>query len=70
MVDKIINLNRARKSRARSEKRQTGDDNAVKFGRSKAEKTLAKMRKDKADGQLDQNFMGDDDKSDDSGTSD
>lgn len=33
-----INLNKVRKSRAQSEKRKRADENAVKFGRTKAEK--------------------------------
>jgi len=34
----VTNLNKARKARARAEKRKTADANAVKFGRTKAEK--------------------------------
>ena len=33
-----INLNKARKERALKERRRQADENAVKFGRSKAEK--------------------------------
>ncbi|WP_041527120.1 DUF4169 family protein [Paracoccus aminophilus] len=33
----VINLRQARKDRARVEKRAKGDENAAKFGRSKAE---------------------------------
>lgn len=32
-----VNLNKVRKARARAEKRARADENAVKFGRSKAE---------------------------------
>ena len=35
----IVNLNKARKSRARAEAKKTAEQNAVKFGRTKAEKT-------------------------------
>ena len=35
---KPVNLNKARKSRARAEKRAKGDANAVKFGRTRAER--------------------------------
>ncbi len=38
MSDTPINLNRARKERARAEKRAKADANAAKFGRSKADK--------------------------------
>ena len=34
----IINLNRARKTKTRAEKRKTADQNARKFGRTKGEK--------------------------------
>jgi hypothetical protein len=33
-----VNLNKVRKDRARDEKRARADENAVKFGRTKAEK--------------------------------
>ena len=39
MSDKPVNLNRVRKEKARSERRAQADENAVKFGRSKAQKT-------------------------------
>ena len=35
----VINLNKARKAKARDRKRAKADENAVKFGRSKAQKT-------------------------------
>ncbi len=38
MSDTPINLNRARKLRARDEKRAKADANAAKFGRNKTEK--------------------------------
>ena len=38
MPDAPINLNRARKARARLEKTKDADRNAVKFGRTKADK--------------------------------
>lgn len=36
MADAPINLNRARKARARLKKARQADENAVKFGRAKA----------------------------------
>ena len=39
MSGKPINLNRTRKGKARAEKRTRADENATKFGRTKAEKT-------------------------------
>jgi Domain of unknown function (DUF4169) len=38
----IVNLRRARKSKARAEKSKQADVNRVKFGQSKAEKLLQK----------------------------
>ena len=38
MNDKPVNLNRVRKDKARAQKRARADENAAKFGRSKAEK--------------------------------
>lgn len=38
MADAPINLNRARKARARLKKARQADENAVKFGRTKAER--------------------------------
>ena len=39
-----INLNQARKSRARAARRKTADENAVRFGRSKSQKKLEEVR--------------------------
>lgn len=50
----IINLNKARKQRAKLHKTAQADENAVKFGRSKAQKTLEKERAEKAERALDQ----------------
>lgn len=39
-----VNLNRARKQKARAEKQARASENAVKFGISKAAKTALKQR--------------------------
>lgn len=39
-----VNLNRFRKEKARAEKKARADQNAAKFGRSKAEKSLKKAK--------------------------
>lgn len=39
-----VNLNRYRKEKARAEKKARSDQNAVTFGRTKAEKDLDKAR--------------------------
>lgn len=49
----VTNLNQFRKAKARDEKRAQADENAVKFGRSKAQKDLEKARRDKAKRDLD-----------------
>lgn len=49
----IINLRAARKAKDRTAARAKGDENAVKFGRTKAEKDLEKARADKARRDLD-----------------
>ena len=41
---KPVNLNRYRKDRARAEKRTKGDENAAKFGRSKAAREADRTR--------------------------
>ena len=41
----IINLRQARKAKARSEKESAAEANRLKFGRSKAEKTLSEAEK-------------------------
>ncbi|MEE9381546.1 MAG: DUF4169 family protein [Hyphomonadaceae bacterium] len=43
-MTKPINLNKARKAKARSDKAQNAAENRVKFGRTKAEKALEKAR--------------------------
>ena len=48
-----VNLNKARKARAKAEARARADENAVKFGRTKAEKDLEKARVKKARADLD-----------------
>jgi hypothetical protein len=45
----IVNLNRARKAKARSEKERTAQANRVLHGTSKAERKLGEARKNKAD---------------------
>ena len=48
-----VNLNRARKARARAAAKSASDANAVKFGRPKAQKTLEDARRAKAARDLD-----------------
>jgi hypothetical protein len=48
-----LNLNKARKARARDQARAKADANAAKFGETKAEKHLAAARRAKAARDLD-----------------
>lgn len=48
-----INLNKARKARDRVKKRAQADENAVKFGRSKAERLAEEARNKTARTRLD-----------------
>ncbi|SLN21062.1 hypothetical protein PSA7680_00787 [Pseudoruegeria aquimaris] len=50
----IINLNRARKARARDEKRKAADANALRHGLTKAQKAALKAEKQRAETALDQ----------------
>lgn len=43
-----INLNKARKARAAEAAKASAAENRVRFGRTKAEKDLAKLRTEKA----------------------
>ena len=49
----VVNLNRARKARARAEARTIADANRAKFGRTKAEKVRDRIEKDRAEALLD-----------------
>lgn len=46
-MSQVTNLNRFRKQKARAEKRAAADENAVKFGRAKAQKSLEKAQAEK-----------------------
>ncbi|MEP2642333.1 MULTISPECIES: DUF4169 family protein [Roseobacteraceae] len=48
-----INLNKARKARAKAAKTATAEKNAVRFGQTKAEKEAAKAHRDKIARDLD-----------------
>jgi chorismate mutase len=49
----IVNLRTARKQAARKAARAKGDENAARFGRTRAEKDLEQARADKAARDLD-----------------
>jgi len=49
----IVNLNRFRKQQDRAKKRVQGDENAAKFGRTKAQRALEEAQGEKARTTLD-----------------
>lgn len=49
----LVNLNKVRKARARDARKARAAENAVKFGRTRAEKTLDKSDTDRAARDLD-----------------
>ena len=49
----VVNLNKARKARDRAARRAEADANAVKFGRTRAERDLEQARADAARTKLD-----------------
>lgn len=53
----VTNLNNARKTRARDAKRSKADENAVKFGRTKAERIAEAALDSKARNMLDQHEL-------------
>ena len=49
-----INFNKVRKDRLRADEKQRADENAVRFGRTKAERLLEAVRQEQAKARLDQ----------------
>ncbi|WP_058247021.1 DUF4169 family protein [Tropicibacter naphthalenivorans] len=52
-MSNVVNLNKFRKQKAKGDRRQQADENAVKHGRTKAERDLDKARDAKAKRDLD-----------------
>ena len=48
-MTEVINLNKKRKAKARSEKEKTAVQNRVKFGRTKEEKQAEKIKAERAE---------------------
>jgi len=49
----VVNLNKFRKAKARADKKAQADENAVRFGRTKVEKSLDRAQNTKAQQDLD-----------------
>jgi len=52
-LSEVVNLNKARKVRARAEAKATAAQNRARFGRTGADKTLEAARREKAEKTLD-----------------
>ena len=61
MTGKVINLRAARKSAARDAARRQGDENAVKFGRTRAQKAAEDADAARAGAHLDAHRLGGED---------
>lgn len=57
---KPVNLNQMRKARTRAEQKAKADENAIRFGRTKAEKLRETMLVEQASARLDQHKFDDD----------
>ncbi|WP_158968299.1 DUF4169 family protein [Chachezhania sediminis] len=55
-----VNLNRFRKEKARADRKARADENAVKFGRTKAEKSRDKAEAEREERRLDAHRRDDD----------
>lgn len=53
VMAEIINLNKFRKARARADEKAQAEENAVKFGRTKAQKKLEAAQTEKSERDLD-----------------
>ncbi|MGK8235770.1 DUF4169 family protein [Roseovarius sp. MS2] len=60
MSDAPVNLNRVRKQKARAKDKARADENAVRFGRTKAQKALEQAQTEKARATLDQHRRDED----------
>ncbi|MCB5198024.1 protein of unknown function [Loktanella sp. DSM 29012] len=60
MTSKVISLNQVRKKRSRAEEKAEADQNAVKFGRTKAQRLLEAAQAEQARQRLDQSQFEDD----------
>ena len=54
-----VNLNRFRKAKRRAERKRQSDENAIRFGRSKAERLLEAARSEQARRMLDRHRLDD-----------
>lgn len=60
MSDTPVNLNRVRKQKARAAQKARADENAARFGRTRAQRALEQAEADKARAALDQHRRDED----------
>lgn len=60
MTARIVNLRTVRKQRIRAEKKARADENAARFGRTRAQRELERAEEEKARRHLDQHRKDDD----------
>ena len=60
MTEGPVNLNRVRKQKARAKDKARADENAARFGRTKAQKALEQAQTEKARATLDQHRRDED----------
>lgn len=61
MSAEIINLNKFRKARTKAAEEQASEENKIRFGRTKAEKQADEKARQRAEQQLDQTVLSDQD---------
>ena len=59
----VVNLNKARKQKARAQKEERAAQNRLKFGQSKAEREITSAQTKNADRKLDRHLLDKDDDS-------
>ena len=59
MTGKVINLNKARKTRKREDSRQVADENAVKFGQTKGARAKIKSEMQRRSKNIDDSKLED-----------
>jgi hypothetical protein len=64
MAADIVNLRRVRKAKSRAERERQADENRVRFGRTKGEKSQAKAEKIRSDATHDRHRRETDDRTD------
>lgn len=52
-MSNVTNLNQFRKAKAKSARKSKADENAIKFGRTKAQKQMEEAQSDKTNRELD-----------------